>query len=109
MTQSLSVSGQLTVSLNGVDVYTTYATFDGRTKTFACDVTAFAGQSDVELRFSAGGASDALFTLDAIQFSPIIVPEPSALVLLGVALLSLAGYGWRCRRKKSSKSGMICS
>jgi hypothetical protein len=33
-----------------------------------------------------------LVDLDAIQFSS--VPEPSALVLLAIGILSLAGYCW---------------
>jgi hypothetical protein len=35
--------------------------------------------------------------LDAIQFSTIVVPEPSALILLAAALLSLVGYFWKRR------------
>jgi hypothetical protein len=78
---------------NGRAVYTYYG-----------DVSAFSGQTNVALKFDKliqdpndPSGDHAWVTLDAIQFSTIIVPEPSALVLLGVAILSLAGYFWRRR------------
>ncbi len=89
--------GDLTVSLNGVTVFTTHAAYPTPAATYACDVSGFAGQANVEMRFSAwpdGGGGE----VNAIQFSTIVVPEPSALALLAVALLSLAGYRGAFRR-----------
>jgi hypothetical protein len=44
---------------------------------------------------SATGFADVNFNLDLV-----LVPEPSTLGLLGVGVLSLAGYGWMRRRKQ---------
>ena len=71
----------------------------GPVETYIGDISAFAGQQAVTLRFepvSTDGLS-AQADLDAIQFSTIVVPEPSALMLIVAGVLSLAGYFWRRR------------
>jgi hypothetical protein len=52
--------------------------------------------TDVDLRFTATGWLSEV-DLDAIMFSPISVPEPSALVLLVVAALAASAYVFRRR------------
>ncbi len=106
-------AGRFTVSLNATAVpmylYSAGAAdANGRTvDTYIGDVRAFSGETNVVLKLdklvqdpSNPTGPHGLITLDAIQFSTIIVPEPSALVLLGVAILSLAGYRWRLRRAR---------
>jgi hypothetical protein len=97
----------LVVSLNGgpipMSLYSVGPVINaanGPVETYIGDISAFAGQQDVTLRFEtvpilypSFGEAD----LDAIQFSTIVVPEPSALILVGAGLLSLAGYFWKRR------------
>ncbi len=100
------IANDLFVSLNGTvlpfTLYSTGGTINanwGPLETYACDVSAFAGQANVALKFTTAALDCGyMVDLDAIQFSTIVVPEPSALVLLGVAILTLAGYRWRFRR-----------
>ena len=61
----------------------------GPIETFIGDISAFTNQQDVELRFTvlANPYDSGIVDLDAIQFSSIVVPEPSSLVLLAVGIL----------------------
>jgi hypothetical protein len=61
----------------------------GPVETFIGDIQPFAGQQNVELRFTGSGV------LDAIQF---VAPEPSTLLLLCVGAGSLCSYVCRHRR-----------
>jgi len=61
---------------------------------WGADISAFAGQS-VELRFTSGPLLSArVVTVDAISFSPLPIPEPSA----GAALVWVTLLGLRVRR-----------
>jgi hypothetical protein len=71
------------------------------------DVSAFAGQ-EVELRFELLSINPAMYNtpwvlLDDIRFEPS--PEPSAIVLLGIGVISLLGYAWR--RRGATETGKI--
>jgi hypothetical protein len=88
-TESNCGAGFLVASLNGTAIpMSLYSVGDqinqnhGVVETFIGDIRLFAGQPNVELRFTGSG------TLDDIQFSSLIAPEPSALVLLVVAALA---------------------
>ncbi len=56
------------------------------------DPSVFADVTAVEVLINAGGAKNVDLTLDAI-----VVPEPSALLLLASGLIALLGYAWRRR------------
>jgi len=77
----------------------------GPVETFIGDISTVAGQQDVELRFTklvqdpSNPYNHGFADIDAIQFSTIVVPEPSSLVLLAIGILSLAGYCWRRRNR----------
>jgi hypothetical protein len=99
----MTFSYSLKVSLNGTVIpFSLYSVGDtvnpsnGPVKTYACDITAFTGMANVELRFTATGWLSEV-DLDAIKFSPISVPEPSALVLFVVAALAASAYIFRRR------------
>jgi hypothetical protein len=93
-------AGHLVVSLNGTEIPMSLYSVGwqvnpnhGALETFIGDIRQFTGQENVELRFTGYG------TLDDIEFSPLIVPEPSTLVLFAIGVLSLAGYCWRQRNR----------
>ena len=92
----------LVVSLNGrtipMRLYSVGNTVNpsfGPIETFIGDISAFAGQYSVELMFTklvqdmSNPNVHGMVDLDAIQFSTIIVPEPSTLALLCVAAAGL--------------------
>ena len=86
----------MTVSLNGtvipLSLYSVGPVVNslwGPVDTYIGDIRQFTGQQNVALQFTGSGP------LDAIQFSPLIVPEPSMLVLLGTSVLLLLGCCWR--------------
>jgi hypothetical protein len=105
--------GNLVVSLNGTAIptflYDESTTLDanGRTiQTYIGDVSAFAGQENVELKFELSeipgwyttfGAQE---SLDAISFSSTPAPEPSSVVLMAVGMVSLTTYYWLRRARK---------
>jgi hypothetical protein len=89
---------ELQVSLNGVVVpFTLYSVGGtvnpsyGPVNTYACDISAFAGDTDVTLKFEKlvhdplNPSSHGIVDLDNIQFSSTVVPEPSTLALLTIA------------------------
>ena len=90
---------RLVVSLNGtaipMQLFSTGDTVNpgwGPMETFIGDISAFAGQDNVEFRFTqtfdpANPYGGSAIDLDAIQFSPTIAPEPSTLALLTIAAL----------------------
>jgi hypothetical protein len=79
----------------------------GPVNTYACDISAFAGESNVTLTFEklihdpTNPIDTGIVDLDAIQFSSIVVPEPSSLLLLAIAFVSVAAYWWRFRARAS--------
>jgi hypothetical protein len=86
-----------TVSLDGVTIDVFPIATNSGVITMAGDVSAFAG-STAELTFASIGPSGApgtsgedLFDLDAISFSPEVVPEPACywILVIGIALLRL--------------------
>jgi len=94
----LTSPDRLQVSLGGVAIpFTLYSVGGtvnpscGPVKTYACDISAFTSETDVDLRFTATGR-DSMVDLDAITFSSIIVPEPSSLLFLTVAALGTSAY-----------------
>jgi len=67
------------------------------------DVSSYAGQSG-ELRFTAPWRSTPFLSgaiLDGIQFSPMTIPEPSALALAGIVALCLFGTTKRSEQIRS--------
>lgn len=99
---------RLVVSLNGTAIPMRLYSVDdtvnsswGPIKTYIGDISAFSDQQDVELRFTklvqdpSHPYNYGVIDLDDIQFSTIVVPEPSSLLLLAIALIPLAGYCWR--------------
>ncbi|MFZ1933794.1 MAG: hypothetical protein WCB27_05625 [Thermoguttaceae bacterium] len=82
--------GAPTVSLNGTVIPTsvysvgpTVNSLHGPIDTYIGDIRAFSGQQNVVLTFESAGFN----TLDDIQFSSTVAPEPSTLALLTVAAL----------------------
>jgi hypothetical protein len=65
----------------------------GPVQTFIGDIRQFAGHNSVELRFTGDGL------VDAVQFSTIVVPEPSTIALLGMVALGLFGWAWWRRQR----------
>jgi hypothetical protein len=89
---------ELQVSLNGTvvpfELYSVGTTVNpgyGPVNTYACDISAFAGDTDVTLKFEKlvhdplNPGSHGIVDLDGIQFSSTVVPEPSTLALLTIA------------------------
>ncbi len=80
----------------------------GPVETYIGDISAFSGQNNVELRFTkvvqdpSNPFHHGLFTVDAIEFSPITVPEPSTVTLLCIATISLLAYVRRRRLRRIS-------
>ena len=76
--------GAPTLLLNGSVIPTTVVdqwpdrNATGPVEVFAADIRAFTGKQNVELRFQSTGMN----TLDDIEFSPDVVPEPCTLALL---------------------------
>ena len=111
-----SING-VVVSLNGaripVSVYSVGAAVNegrgfGPVTTYIGDVSAFAGQQDVVLRFDqwdfygTGGRVD----LDAISFST--VPEPSSLALLAIGMVTTCVYVLRrCVARRRAREDEI--
>lgn len=102
--QSLVFSARiatLEVTFGGTHIPISSIGSTGNYGIYGGDVRAFAGLTG-ELRFTAyplsphgfGGAA-----LDAIQFSPSLIPEPSSFGLLGAGVL-LLGWRWRSRRSR---------
>jgi hypothetical protein len=82
-----AVCGAPVLSLNGTVIPTWPLWVDpavnashGSLVTYTGDISAFAGNGNVELRFTSTGWN----TLDDIEFAPDVVPEPSTLTLLAV-------------------------
>ena len=64
------------------------------------DISAFFGQQDVVLRFEVvptGNPSHGMADIDAIQFSPTQVPEPSMFAILAAGVA--AAFGFVLRRQ----------
>jgi hypothetical protein len=83
-------NGAPTLSLNGTVIPTsvysvgqTVNSLNGPVDTYIGDIRAFSGQQNVLLKFESAGYN----TLDDIQFSSTVVPEPSTLALLTIAAL----------------------
>ncbi|MFZ1933251.1 MAG: hypothetical protein WAU84_05855 [Thermoguttaceae bacterium] len=86
-----------TVSLNGTVIPTsiysvgpTVNSTHGPIDTYIGDIRAFSGQQNVVLTFESVDGSGT--TLDDIQFSPTVVPEPSTLALIVIGVLSAPLY-----------------
>jgi PEP-CTERM motif len=98
------IFGSLVVSLNGTTIpmslYSVGPVIDsnlGPVEMFIGDIRPFTGQQNVELRFTGTGP------LDDIQFTPMVVPEPSTLVLLTLAVLGTFAHIMRRRRRVAGK------
>lgn len=101
----------LVVSLNGTvipmhpqsEFSTSWLSYDVDCVEYAGDVSAFAGQKNVELRFSVSALPDrnrGQAILDDIAFSTSrVTPEPSTFALLIVGAVSVLGYSWRWKRR----------
>jgi hypothetical protein len=108
---------ELRVSLNcNVIPFTHYAVGGtvnsgwGPVNTYACNISAFAGEPDVTLKFEKLvhdplHPNSGIVDLDAITFSTIFVPEPSTIALLAMGIVSLAGYRWRRRNRLARRKG----
>ena len=89
-----AVPGSLVVSLGGQNVPLVALSTTARYTLYGGDVTAFAGLSE-QLTFSALNGIDNYWTIDAIQFSNLGVPEPG---FLGLSALGGLLVGWRILR-----------
>jgi hypothetical protein len=102
------------VSLNGMAipmypystgqvVNTNFPAYGAPVVTYIGDVSAFADQTDVELRFTklvqdpSNEYIHGFMGLDAVHFSSISIPEPSTLTMLAVGAISLGIYLFRRR------------
>ncbi len=89
------------VTINGTPISVSPLSTSGSIITMAGDVSAFAGATATLSILCAGVSgspysNENIFALDAINFSPNIVPEPGAFVLTALGGLLLG-----CRRQKS--------
>jgi hypothetical protein len=87
--------GALEVSFNGQPLTPVAIRNAGNYTVWGMDISAYAGQTG-ELRFKktwlpTNFSEGAL--LDNIQFSPVLVPEPSSVALCGVSMCLLLGIG----------------
>ena len=70
------------------------------TKSYTVDIAALVGGDTAYVGFTGVlGGDYSTQTINSFAFGP--VPEPSALVLLGIGAISLLGYAWR-RRKRAA-------
>lgn len=91
-------SGQFLVDFSGNNLPLVLLSPGLEHSLYAVDVSVFANQVG-ELRFTSSGVvSSGNFVLDSIQFSPVPVPEPSTVVLVG-----LGGLAWGVRRWRKSR------
>ena len=87
------------VSINGQPLAFTDTFFVPGSHTYSADVSGFAG-TDATLSLTAFHAMYADgFTVDAISFSPVVVPEPSTLLVFGLASV----LGWVFYRPKGRR------
>jgi hypothetical protein len=93
--------GPPTLSLNGTVIPTSVLyegdelnPYHGAVEQFTADIRAFTGEKNVTLRFDSTGSN----TLDYIQFSAKVVPEPSMLVLFATGAGAVLAYVLRRRR-----------
>jgi hypothetical protein len=102
------------VSLNGTPIpmqlYSVGDTVNpsfGPIETFIGDISAFAGATGVELRFTnlaqdpSNPFSHGAVDIDLVRFSPKTIPEPSTLALLTVAALAASAGIFRRRRGRA--------
>jgi hypothetical protein len=83
--------GPLLLSLGGQNIpYSVLSVGSGFT-TYEADISAFAGQVE-ELKFQASQGNNNFWEIDSIQFSNLVVPEPSASGIFcgGLALFVVA-------------------
>jgi PEP-CTERM motif len=85
----------LKVSFNGQNIPYSNIGDAGSAEIYGADISNYAGQTG-ELLFTLPGSSDAL--LDNIQMSSTPVPEPSALIMIGVCIL----FFWRLNRRSNN-------
>ncbi|MCX6929773.1 MAG: PEP-CTERM sorting domain-containing protein [Verrucomicrobia bacterium] len=84
------------VSLGGVDLPYSPISAGANYTLYGADISAFAGQLE-QLMFTALPGGNNYWTLDDIQFSTQLVPEPG---VFGLAALGALFLGWRVRRRR---------